>query len=81
MEEDLGIVPRHQFDTILLRAQIELLQRVNRLVEILEVEYGERKARESDQEPTVVASSKGLEASVLEDGTQGTEARHKGETE
>jgi hypothetical protein len=75
-DEDLGLVPRHKIDIVLLRAQIELLQRVNKLVELLESEYGKRKARESDQEPTVVASSKGLEASVLEDRTQGTKARH-----
>lgn len=57
MEQDLGIVPRHKLDIVMWRAQLELLQRVNRLVQLLEVEYGECKARESDQEPTVVASS------------------------
>ena len=35
-DEDLVAIPREQWDTILLRAQVELLQRVSRLVELLE---------------------------------------------
>lgn len=34
--EDLVAISREQWDTMLLRAQVELLQRVNRLVELLE---------------------------------------------
>lgn len=68
-DQDSGFIPRHQFDTILLRAQVELLQRVNRLVEILEKEYGECKEGKPNSQSTVVATSQGLEASVLEDRT------------
>jgi hypothetical protein len=32
-------IPREQFETVLLRAQIELLQRVERLVTLLEQRY------------------------------------------
>lgn len=59
-DEDLVSVPRHKIDIVLLRAQIELLQRVNHLVELLEREYGKRKAGEPDQESTVVEASKGI---------------------
>lgn len=36
MEEELVSIPKEQFDIVMLRATIELLQRVNRLVELLE---------------------------------------------
>lgn len=38
-------ISRQEWDTVVMRAQLELLQRVNRLVELLESEYGEREAR------------------------------------
>ena len=36
MNDDMVSIPKEQFDTLMLRAQVELLQRVNRLVELLE---------------------------------------------
>lgn len=36
MDEDLVTVPREQIDLMLLQAQIELIQRVNKLIELLE---------------------------------------------
>ena len=36
MDEDLVTVPYEQLQMVLLKANIELLQRVNRLVELLE---------------------------------------------
>jgi len=51
-------IPRHEFDTVLLRAQVELLQRVNRLITLLEEKDGECKTGESNQEPTVVETPK-----------------------
>jgi hypothetical protein len=38
-------ISRQEWDGVVLRAQLELQQRVNRLVELLESEYGEREAR------------------------------------
>ena len=40
MDEDLVAVPKEQFDLILAKANIELLQRVNRLIELLEKQTG-----------------------------------------
>jgi len=36
MEDDMVTVPKEQIDLMILRANIELLQRVNRLIELLE---------------------------------------------
>lgn len=56
-DEDFTVIPRHQFDTILLRAQVELLQRVNRLIEILEKEHGQQETGKSDEGSSVVEAS------------------------
>lgn len=55
--DDEVYIPKEQFDTLLLRAQVELLQRVNRLVEILEKEYGERKEGKPNETTSVVETS------------------------
>lgn len=57
VEDDQYVIARQEFDTILLRAQVELLQRVNRLVELLEAQYGECEKGESNETTTVVAAS------------------------
>ena len=38
MEEEV-IIPKEQFDLLLAKANLELLQRVNRLIELLEDQY------------------------------------------
>ena len=58
--EDDHFIARQEFDTILLRAQVELLQRVNRLVELLEKQYGECKEGESNETSAVVETPKGI---------------------
>lgn len=35
-EDELLTIPKEQFDILLTRANIELIQRVNRLIELLE---------------------------------------------
>lgn len=49
--------------------------------EVERLKNGECKARQSDQVTTVVETSQGLEASVLENRTSGTEARYQGASE
>lgn len=39
MNNDQLTIPKEQFDTMLLQAQIELLQRVNRMIELLEKDF------------------------------------------
>jgi hypothetical protein len=39
-DEEHVAIPKEEFDILLTRATIELLQRVNRLVELLEKEKG-----------------------------------------
>ena len=56
-EYDQYVIARQEWDTIVMRAQVELLQRVNRLVELLEAQYGECKAGESNETTTVVETS------------------------
>lgn len=41
-DENLIAIPREQFDTMLLRAQIELIQRVDKLIKLLEKKDGEQ---------------------------------------
>lgn len=36
-------IPKEQFDMVMLKATIELIQRVNRMVELLEKQSGETK--------------------------------------
>lgn len=57
MEDGEFFIARQEFDTILLRAHIELLQRVNRLVEILEKEHGKQEEGKSDGSSSVVETS------------------------
>lgn len=40
-DDDLVAVEYDQLQLVIMKAQIELLQRVNRLVELLEKQYGE----------------------------------------
>jgi hypothetical protein len=40
MDEDMIVVPKEQIDFMLAKANIELLQRVNRLIELLEKQTG-----------------------------------------
>jgi hypothetical protein len=40
MDEDMYAVPKEQIDLVLAKANIELLQRVNRLIELLEKQTG-----------------------------------------
>ena len=58
--EDEYFIARQEWDTIVMRAQVELLQRVNRLVELLEAQYGECKAGESNETSAVVETPKGI---------------------
>lgn len=55
--EDEYFIARQEWDTIVMRAQVELLQRVNRLVELLEKQYGECKEGESNETSAVVEAS------------------------
>ena len=56
-EYDQYVIARQEWDTIVMRAQVELLQRVNRLVELLEAQYGECKEGESNETSAVVEAS------------------------
>lgn len=42
MTEELISIPKEQFDILLTRASLELLQRVNHMIELLEKQYGVR---------------------------------------
>lgn len=55
--EDEYFIARQEWETIVMRAQVELLQRVNRLVELLEKQYGECKEGESNETSAVVEAS------------------------
>ena len=56
-EYDQYVIARQEWETIVMRAQVELLQRVNRLVELLEKQYGECKEGESNETSAVVEAS------------------------
>jgi len=55
--EDEYFIARQEWDTIVMRAQVELLQRVNRLITLLEAQYGECEKGESNETSTVVEAS------------------------
>ena len=42
-QEELLTVPKEQFDFLIMKAQIELMQRVSRLIDLLEKQSGENK--------------------------------------
>lgn len=58
--EDEYFIARQEWDTIVMRAQVELLQRVNRLITLLEAQYGECKEGESNETSAVVETPKGI---------------------
>ena len=59
-EYDQYVIARQEWDTIVMRAQVELLQRVNRLITLLEAQYGECKEGESNETSAVVETPKGI---------------------
>jgi hypothetical protein len=41
-EQELVAIPKEQFDLLVTKANIELLQRVNHMIELLEKQFGEK---------------------------------------
>ena len=55
--DDEVTISKEEFDLIVAKANIELIQRVNRLIRILEKQYGECEEGESDTSSSVVETS------------------------